>query len=117
TDTRCAQLPCQAPARRVKYLPEIDLFLLTWQRAAKTGEANDPTERGEGPAAIPVASATAADGASLRTTSWPDRSRAPIRRKRSNDSALAGALAAGCAAGARASVPQAPEPSDHAAGG
>src|SRR5215475_565994 len=81
----------------------------------QTGEAHDPTERCEGPAAIPVASETAADGASLRGTPWTKCGWAPIRRERSNDSTLAGALAAGCGAGPRAAIPAAPRPAHHAA--
>ena len=38
---------------------EVSTFLLTWQRDAKTGEANDPTERCEGSSAILVAGESA----------------------------------------------------------
>src|SRR5262249_33009331 len=82
----------------------------------QTGEAHDPTERCEGAAAIPVASETAADGASLRATPWTHCGRPPIRRQRSNDSALAGALATGSRAGPRAAIPAPPGPANHAAG-
>src|SRR5262245_3232633 len=72
------------------------------------------TERCEGAAAVPVAGATAAHGASLRATPWPHDGRETIWGQYQDDSALAGAVAAGRPARAGATLSPAPRPPHHA---
>src|SRR4030095_10860439 len=92
----CGQLTNQQQAicPRLKYLLRIYLSCLDGQPSCPGGEAHDSTQRCEGPAAVPVAGATAAHGAALRATPWPRGGRETMRGQCQDDSALAGAVAA-----------------------
>src|SRR6185503_8162053 len=68
----------------------------------------------EGPAAVPVAVATAAHGAALRATPWPHGGRETMRGQCQDDSALAGAVAARRRARAGTTLSPAPRPPHYA---
>src|SRR5438309_2027960 len=94
----------------VKYLLKIDRSCLDGQPGCPGGEADDSTQRREGAAAVPVAGATAAHGASLCAAAWPHGGRETIRGQYQDDSALASAVAARRPARAGAALSPAPRP-------